>query len=234
MHYKLLEEKLACRASRSYVTLETFSSKDLRTLECCSMRSGKHCLLNCFYDGFWFVLCVALFLPSKLFVSHLLWLQGFLTCGGDGGEIETLLQKSTGHHFCDITKLLCWPKTSFRFSIRSYRTTWMNLLANSIQTGHSSSCQIFGLLLISHSVMSDSLWTHGLQHSRLPCPSLSSGVCSNSHPLNWWCHPIISSSVALFSFCPQTWGNKRKSRFYKLDTEISFVSRLSAEVIKHN
>ena len=86
------------------------------------MRLGKHCLLNCFYEGFCFVLSVALFLPSGLFVSHLLRLQGFLTCGGDGGEIETLLQKSTGHHFRDITKLLGWPKTSFRFSVRSYRT----------------------------------------------------------------------------------------------------------------
>ena len=52
--------------------------------------------------------------------------------GDDGGEIETLLQKSTGHHFCDITKSLGWPKTSFRFSVRSYRTTWTSLLANSI------------------------------------------------------------------------------------------------------
>ena len=52
------------------------------------------------------------------------------------------------------------------------------------------------LLLFSHSVMSDSLWPHGLQHSRLPCPSLSPRVCSNSCPLNGWCHPTISSSVA--------------------------------------
>ena len=43
------------------------------------------------------------------------------------------------------------------------------------------------------------LWLHGLQHSRLPCPSLSPGVCTNSHPLNHWCHPTILSSVAPFS-----------------------------------
>ena len=49
--------------------------------------------------------------------------------------------------------------------------------------------------LFSRSVVSDSLWTHGLQHARLPCPSLSPGVCSNSCPLSWWCHPTISSSV---------------------------------------
>ena len=40
--------------------------------------------------------------------------------------------------------------------------------------------------------MSDSLWPHGLQHIRLPCPSLSPGVCSNSRPLSQWCHPAIS------------------------------------------
>ena len=47
--------------------------------------------------------------------------------------------------------------------------------------------------------MSDSLWLHGLQHTRLPCPSLSPRVCSNSCPLSWWCHPTISSSAAPFS-----------------------------------
>ena len=55
------------------------------------------------------------------------------------------------------------------------------------------------LLLFSRSVVSDSLWPHGLQHSRLPCPSPSPGFCSNSRPLSRWCHPTISSSVALFS-----------------------------------
>ena len=51
--------------------------------------------------------------------------------------------------------------------------------------------------------MSNSLWLQGLQHARLPCPSLSSGVCSNSCPLNWLCHPTISSSVVPFFSCPQ-------------------------------
>ena len=55
------------------------------------------------------------------------------------------------------------------------------------------------LLLFSCSVVSDSLKHHGLQHTRLPCPSPSPGVCSNSCPLSWWCHPTISSSVVSFS-----------------------------------
>ena len=55
----------------------------------------------------------------------------------------------------------------------------------------------------SHSVVSDSLWSHGLQHTRFPCPSPTPGACSNSCPSSWWCHSIISSSVIPFSFCHQ-------------------------------
>ena len=54
----------------------------------------------------------------------------------------------------------------------------------------------FLLLLFSHQVMSSSLRLHGLQHARLPCPSLSPGVCSNSCPLSLWCHLTISSSLS--------------------------------------
>ena len=55
------------------------------------------------------------------------------------------------------------------------------------------------LLLFSCSVMSYSLRPHGLQHPRLPCPPQSSGVCSNSYPLNQWCHLLFCRP---FSFCP--------------------------------
>ena len=54
----------------------------------------------------------------------------------------------------------------------------------------------------SHSVMSDSLWPHGHQHTRLPCPSPTPGAYSNSCPLRWWCHPTISSSVGLLFLLP--------------------------------
>ena len=48
------------------------------------------------------------------------------------------------------------------------------------------------------------LWSHGLQHARFLCLSLSPGVCSNSCLLSQWCHRAISSSVTPFSFCPQS------------------------------
>ena len=52
--------------------------------------------------------------------------------------------------------------------------------------------------------MSDSLWPHGLQHVRVPCPSPSSGVCSNSWPLSQWCYLTISSSATPFTLCLQS------------------------------
>ena len=57
-------------------------------------------------------------------------------------------------------------------------------------------------LLFSHSVVPDSLWPHGLQHAKLPCPLVSPTVLSNSCPSNWWCHSTILSSVIPFSRLP--------------------------------
>ena len=57
-------------------------------------------------------------------------------------------------------------------------------------------------LLFSCPVVSDSLRPHGLQHARPPSPSPPPRVCPSSRSLHWWCHPAISSSDALFSFCP--------------------------------
>ena len=58
----------------------------------------------------------------------------------------------------------------------------------------------------SCSVMSDSLWSHELQHARPPCPSPTPRVHSNSYPLTRWCHLTISSSVIPFSSCPQSFS----------------------------
>ena len=65
--------------------------------------------------------------------------------------------------------------------------------------------QVFmlGWLLLSISVVSDSLRLHGLQHAcRLPCPSLSPKACTNSCPLSWWCRPTICHPLLLPSIFP--------------------------------
>ena len=51
----------------------------------------------------------------------------------------------------------------------------------------------YAIVQFSHSVVSNSFQPHGLQHARLPCPSPTPEAYSNSCPLNWWCHPTISS-----------------------------------------
>ena len=60
----------------------------------------------------------------------------------------------------------------------------------------------------SWSIMSDSFWSHGLQHTRLPYPSPIPGTYSNSCLLSRWCHPTILSSVVLFSSCLQSFQHQ--------------------------
>jgi len=79
----------------------------------------------------------------------------------------------------------------------------------------------------SCSVVSDSLWPHGLQHTRLPCLSPIPGVCSNSCPLSQWCHPNISSSVIPFSLCLQSFpasGSFPMSQFFTSGSQSIGVS----------
>ena len=62
----------------------------------------------------------------------------------------------------------------------------------------------FKLLLFSCQVVFDSSQPHSLQHTRLPCPLPSPGICPSSSPLHQWCHSTISSSVIPFFSCPQS------------------------------
>ena len=69
----------------------------------------------------------------------------------------------------------------------------------------------------SCSVISDSLPPHGLQHARLPCPSLTPRACSNSCASSWWCHPTTPSSVVPFFSCLQSFpasGSFARSQFF--------------------
>ena len=88
----------------------------------------------------------------------------------------------------------------------------------------------------SRSVLSNSLWPHGLQHTRLPCPSPTTRVYSNSCPLSQWCHPPISSSVIPFSSCLQSFpasGSFQISQFFTSGGQTTGVSA-SASVLPMN
>ena len=88
----------------------------------------------------------------------------------------------------------------------------------------------------SHLVMSNSLWPHVLQHTRLPCPSPTPGIYSNSCPLSQWCHPPTSSSVIPFSSCIQSFpasGSFPMSQFFALGGK-SIVASALASVLPMN
>ena len=91
-------------------------------------------------------------------------------------------------------------------------------------------------LLSSRSVMSDYLQTHGLQHTRLPCPLPTPRACSDSWPSSQCCHPIISSSVIPFSSCPHFFsasGSFPKSQFFPSGGQSNGASA-SASVLPMN
>ena len=94
----------------------------------------------------------------------------------------------------------------------------------------------FSVVQFSHSVVSDSLWAHGLQHTRPPCPSPTLRACSNSCPSCRWCHPTISSSVVPFSSCLQSFpasGSFPMSQFFTSGGQSIRVST-SASVLPMN
>ena len=80
-----------------------------------------------------------------------------------------------------------WPK-GMKMLLKMAKNTWKDVQ--------------YYLSLFSRLTVSDSVQLHGLQHARPLCPSSSPKVCPSSCPLHQWCHPVVSSSEALFSFCP--------------------------------
>ena len=125
-------------------------------------------------------------------VAHLLWV---------GPDYLGLIRIMTQKWRCDTI----WP-TRFKcqlFGPYEKETSsffWKHYLQRSLLPG----TLWFSSVQFSHSVMSDSLWPHELQHTRPPCPSPTPGDHPNPCPLSWWCHPTISSSVVPFSSCPQS------------------------------
>ena len=89
----------------------------------------------------------------------------------------------------------------------------------------------FSSVQFSHSVMSDSLRPHGLQHARAPSPLPTPGAYSNLYPSSRWCHPTISSSVIPFSSCLQSFsasGSFPKSQFFTSGEQSIGVSAVAS------
>ena len=85
------------------------------------------------------------------------------------------------------------------------------------------------LLLFSSKLCLNSLRPHRLQHTRLPCPSLSPRVCSNSGLLSRWCHPTISSSVSPFSFCPHSFQHQGPFHWVSSSHQVAKVLELQLQ-----
>ena len=116
-------------------------------------------------------------------------------------------------------------KCSTSLIIREMQTK--SIMRYHLTTARISSVQF------SHSVVSDSLWPHGLQHARLPCPSSTPEAYSNSCSLSQWCHPTISSSGVPFSSCLQSFpesGSFQKIHFFSLGGQ-SIGGSASASVL---
>ena len=114
-----------------------------------------------------------------------------------------------------------------------YKLSYKDILYNK---GNIANFITISSVQFSHSVVSDSLWPHELQHARPPCPSPTPGVHSNSCASSRWCHPAISSSVVPFSSCPQSFpasGSFPVSQLFTWGGQSTGVSAL-ASVLQMN
>ena len=128
------------------------------------------------------------------------------------------------------------PWTAARQASLSFTSTLPRICSNSCPLYWWSHSTISSSVQFSHSVMSDSLQPHGLQHARRPCLSPTPGACSNSCPSSWWCHPTISTSVVLFSSCLQSFpisGSFPRSQLFTSGGQSIGVSA-SASVLPMN
>ena len=130
----------------------------------------------------------------------------------------------------------CFPQVeSNTWNRQSINAHWKDEWMNSLD-GWIDYFTQYNSVQFSRSVVSNSLWPHGRQHARLPCPSPTPGAYSNSCPSSRWCHPTISSFVIPFSFCLQSFpasGSFPVSQFFTSGSQSMGVSA-SASVLPMN
>ena len=138
-------------------------------------------------------------------------------------------------NYYNIVNRLKKKKKSVLMSYHIAQGTLFSVMRQPRREGSSGKNQL-SLVQFSHSVVSNSLRPHGLQHSRSPCPSPIPGVYSNSRPLSRWCHPTISSPVLPFSFRLQSFpasGSFPVSQFFASGGQ-SIGASASASVLPMN
>ena len=130
-----------------------------------------------------------------IFIYHCI-VSGYFTCTlkHDKINIRAPPMLNLGWHPLEN---LSWLFLSLSVPITNFQPNFLE------QVSVPNFSNIF-ITIFSCKVVSKSLWSHGLQHARHPCPSLSPRICSNSCPLSHWCHPNISSYLILFSSCPRS------------------------------
>ena len=137
-------------------------------------------------------------------------------------QSEWLREHTLRQIFMILLGINLFKKSTFFFNLRSCCSNYLIIKSSFSQ--------------FSRSVMFNSLQPNGLQHASLPCPSPTSGACSNSCPSSQWCHSTISSSVITFSFCLQSTaapGSFPMSQFFVSGGQSIGVS-VSASVLPIN
>ena len=120
--------------------------------------------------------------------------------------------------------------------LEKFMESWKFRVRRNLKRYCGYSANLGAIRFSSVSQLCLTLQLHGMQHARLPCPSPTLRTCSNSCPLNQWCHPTISSSVIPFSSCLQSFptsGSFLLSQFFPSGGQSIGVSA-SASVLPMN
>jgi len=205
---------MMCSAGWQYTAL-TYSFPDLQPV-CCSMSSSNCCFLTCIQvsQEIGKVVCYSCLFKyfPQFVVIHTV--KGFSLVN----EAEADVFQEFPCFFYDPTdvgNLISGSSAISKSSLWIWKFSVDVLLKHSLKDfdyyfasmWNECRCAVvwtfFQLVQFSRSVISNSLWPHRLQHTRLPCPSPTPRVCSNLCPSSQWYHPTISSSVIPLSSCLQ-------------------------------
>ena len=124
-------------------------------------------------------------------VLNCVWLCSPIDCRLPGSSVHGIFQAKNTGVGCHFLLQGTFPTQGLNLF------SWVSCLAGWFFTTNTTCC-------CSVTKSCPALQSHGLQHTRLPCSSLSHGVCSDLCPLSQWCCPAISCSVTPFSSCPQS------------------------------